>query len=149
MKISYKGDYSLKVILDLSMHYPHSLVSIQELSTRQDIPKKFLEQILLDLKKGGFLMSKKGPKGGYALAKSPESIILGDVIRFIEGSVYPVSCIDPVHPTECRDKPNCLFSTIWIEVGDAISSIIDNISFKELKDRREAQDKSLFPDYQI
>lgn len=149
MKISYKGDYSLKVILDLSMNYPNNLVSILDLSKRQDIPKKFLEQILLDLKKGGFLMSKKGPKGGYSLARSPESISLGEVVRYVEGSVYPISCVDPANPSECLEKSSCVFAPTWVDVGDAITEIIDGITFKDLMEKQEQMNKSAVLDFQI
>jgi Rrf2 family protein len=149
MKISYKGDYSLKVILDLSKNFPNNLVSILDLSKRQDIPKKFLEQILLDLKKGGFLMSKKGPKGGYSLARSPETITLGEVVRYVEGSVYPISCVDPSNPSECLEKISCVFAPIWVDVGDAITSIIDDITFKDLMVKQEQLTKSTVLDFQI
>lgn len=149
MKISYKGDYALKIVLDLSMYYPDELVSILDLSQRQDIPKKFLEQILLDLKKGGFLQSKKGPNGGYSLAKSPADIKLGDIIRYIEGSVYPISCIEPVNSTECKDKACCVFAPIWTEVGNAITTIIDGITFKDLMKRYKDIKGRFILDFQI
>lgn len=149
MKISYKGDYAMKIVLDLSMYYPDNLVSILDLSKRQDIPKKFLEQILLDLKKGGFLKSKKGPKGGYSLAKAPEEITLGDIVRYIEGSVYPISCIEPKYPTECKDKACCVFAPIWVDVGDAITNIIDNINFKDLLKKYKAMKGKFVLDFQI
>lgn len=149
MKISYKGDYALKIVLDLSMYYPDNLVSILDLSKRQDIPKKFLEQILLDLKKGGFLNSKKGPKGGYSLAMPPESIRLGDIVRYVEGSVYPISCIEPENPTECKDKACCVFAPLWVDVGDAITKIIDSVTFKDLLKRYKDMKGKFVLDFQI
>ncbi len=149
MKISYKCDYSLKVILDLSVNYPDKLLSIKELALRQDIPKKFLEQILLELKKGGFVDSRKGPKGGYFLAVNPGKIILGDVIRHIEGSVYPISCIDPVKPTKCDERVSCFFIPIWLDVGNAITEIIDSINFEDLKQRHLDSLNKFVSDYQI
>lgn len=149
MKISYKGDYSLKVILDLSFHYNKEMVSIVDLAKRQDIPKKYLEQILLELKKGGFLQSKKGPRGGYSLAREPEFITLGDVVRYIEGSVYPISCIDPAGPSECLEKNLCVFAPVWKEVGDAISGIIDNITFADLMKRYKDMQTPYIMDFQI
>lgn len=149
MKISYKCDYSLKVILDLSIHYPDKLTSIKDLAVRQDIPKKFLEQILLDLKKGGFVDSKKGSKGGYFLAKNPKDILLGDVIRYVEGSVYPISCIDPDKPTECNERVSCFFAPIWLHIGNAITEIIDSVSFEDLKQKHLDSVKKFVIDYQI
>ena len=92
MKITYKGDYSLKTMLDLSMHYNKGVLPIQELAKKGDIPNKFLEQILLTLKKGGFVESKRGIDGGYFLARPPETITVGEVVRFIEGPIEPIAC---------------------------------------------------------
>lgn len=131
MKISYKCDYALKVILYMSENRKE-FVHIEELSKSQDIPRKFLELILLDLKKGGFIDSKKGPKGGYFLLKEPQDILLGDVVKFIEGSVYPISCIDPGLNSNCAELRRCVFAPVWKRVGESISAIIDSINFKEL-----------------
>ncbi len=131
MKISYKCDYALKIILYMSAPQ-NSLVHIEELSETQDIPRKFLEQILLDLKKGGFIGSKKGPNGGYYLLKTSDSILLGDIIRFIEGSVYPISCIDPGKPATCVETSKCILAPIWRRIGLSITKIIDSVNFKEL-----------------
>ncbi|MCF6239980.1 MAG: Rrf2 family transcriptional regulator [Bacteroidales bacterium] len=149
MKISYKCGYSLKVILDLSVHYPDKLLSIKELAVRQDIPKKFLEQILLDLKKGGFVDSRKGPKGGYFLVRTPGDILLGDVIRHIEGTVYPIPCIDPDKPTKCDERISRFFIPIWLDIGNTITKIIDSINFEDLKQRHLESLKKFVSDYQI
>ncbi len=135
MKISYKTDYALKVILDLANNYPDKLVHIEDIAKRRDSPKKFLEQILLERKKGDFARSKKGPYGGYQLIREPKDIILGDVIRFIEGSVYPISCVDPDAQKTCEETKQCVFYSIWYDVGKKISSIIDNVNFEQLKER--------------
>ncbi|MDC0977628.1 Rrf2 family transcriptional regulator [bacterium] len=136
MKISYKGDYSLKVILDLSQNYPNELVHIEEIAKRQDIPKKFLEQILLELKKGGFVQSKKGPNGGYVLTKKPEEITLGEVIRYIDGPIFPISCVNPHMPTKsCKETDRCVFNPIWGKVSEKIANVIDSIDFKQLTEK--------------
>lgn len=131
MKISYKCDYALKVILYMSEN-KSNFVHLEELSTTQDIPRKFLELILLELKKGGFVDSKKGPNGGYFLLKEPKDIMLGDIVRFIEGSVYPISCVDPSMPKSCSEGRNCVFAPVWKKIGDCISLIIDGVNFKDL-----------------
>jgi Rrf2 family protein len=134
MKISYKGDYALKVILDLSNNYPGGAVHIEEIANRQDIPRKFLEQILLELKKGGFIQSKKGVNGGYFLARRPKEILLGEVIRFIEGTTYPISCIDPTAPKTCSEINRCVFYPIWQKIGSRVTSMVDNINFEQLQE---------------
>jgi len=131
MRITYKGDYALKTILDLSLRYGNKPVTIHELARRADIPLKFLEQILLDLKKGGFVESRRGKIGGYMLAKKPSEIKLGDVIRFIDGPIEPVACVDKRYKG-CRDINSCIFRGIWQEVADATSKVIDKINFEDL-----------------
>ncbi|MBB6481008.1 Rrf2 family transcriptional regulator [Spirochaeta isovalerica] len=149
MKITYKGDYSLKVILELACHYPDKLIHIEDIANRQDIPRKFLEQILLNLKRGGFLVSRKGARGGYALARPPREITLGEVVRYIEGSVYPISCIDCEAPSPCNELSTCIFAPVWRSVGDAISSIIDSVDFEKLKEDYLLKKNGYIPDYQI
>ncbi len=135
MRISYKGDYALKVILDLADNYPDTFIHIEDISRRQDIPQKYLEQILLTLKKGGFVQSKKGPNGGYFLTRAPREISLGEVVRFIEGPIYPISCVDPEAQKTCRETSTCVFCDVWKEVGDGIARIVDSIDFEQLKER--------------
>jgi Rrf2 family protein len=135
MKISYKCDYATKIILDLSENYPNNLVHIEDIARRQNIPRNYLEQILLSLKRGGFVQSKKGPKGGYSLTRRSKEISLGDVVRFIEGSIYPISCVDPQASRTCDEVSRCALSGVWKEVGDAISNIVDNVNFEQIMDR--------------
>jgi len=112
MRITYKGDYALKTILDLALHYGNTPVTIHDLAKQEDIPIKFLEQILLDLKRGGFVESRRGKIGGYLLAKAPSQIKLGEIIRFIDGPIEPVACVH--HNYEgCSDINKCIFKGIW------------------------------------
>jgi len=131
MRITYKGDYALKTILDLALHYGESPVTIHELSKRSDIPAKFLEQILLDLKRGGFVESRRGKVGGYLLAKIPSNIKLGEVIRFIDGSIEPIACVDKKYKG-CTDINKCPFRGIWEDIAEATSKIVDSITFGDL-----------------
>ncbi len=149
MQISYKTDYALKVILHLSDSYPDKMEHIKDISKAQDIPKKFLEQVLLLLKKGGFVMSKKGPKGGYFLKKSPDRITMGDVIRFIDGSVSPISCIDPGNEDACDFGTFCVFKPVFRDVEKAILQIIDTKNFNDLlQDQKELKANAVL-DFQI
>ena len=95
------------------------------------MPEKFLEQILLALKNGGFVKSKRGVKGGFFLARSPKDITVGDVIRFIEGPTEPISCVEEGYKG-CKDLKSCIFRSVWKEVGQAISLVIDTLTFEEL-----------------
>ena len=146
MRITYKGDYALKTILDLALHYGNSPVTIHDLARRADIPTKFLEQILLDLKRGGFVESKRGKVGGYLLAKPPSQIRLGEVVRFVDGPIEPIACTEKGY-SGCRDLHRCAFRKIWHEVELSTSRIIDNVSFEELV--KETKERAPVPTYQI
>ena len=137
MKITYKCDYALKALLELALNYNKEIVSISELAQIGDIPDKFLEQVLLMLKKGGFVDSKRGINGGYFLARPPGKITIGEVIRFIEGSIKPIACVGRKSYEACKDFESCVFRSIWDEVHTAISLVIDTITFAELVRRVE------------
>ncbi|MCP4399621.1 MAG: Rrf2 family transcriptional regulator [bacterium] len=138
MKISYKCDYALKIILDLAEHSQIRLVHRREIAKRQDIPERFLEQILRLLMKGGFVHSKKGPNGGYSLTRAPKEISLGDIVRFIEGPIFPIACVDPAAPSPCDFVPKCPFYGIWKDVGDAVAHIVDNTDFEQIQQQASA-----------
>lgn len=146
MHITYKGDYALKTILELAVHYGSGPVTIHDLARRADIPIKFLEQILLDLKRGGFVQSKRGKIGGYLLARRPAQIKLGEVIRFIDGPIEPVTCVNKDYKG-CIDIRGCVLRKVWVKVAEATSNIVDNISFEELAKKAKAPKEVLV--YQI
>ena len=146
MRITYKGDYALKTILDLAIHYGSGPVTIHDLARHEDIPIKFLEQILLDLKRGGFVESKRGKIGGYMLARKPSQIRLGEVIRFVDGPIEPLSCVGRNYKG-CRDINKCVLRGIWQEVSRATSDVVDNITFEDLAKKSKASKDALV--YQI
>lgn len=133
MKITYKGDYALKAVLELSMVYGIQELTGSDLATRIDAPKKFLEQILLELKKGGFVKSKRGNVGGYYLSRAPQQITVGDIIRVIEGPIEPIACIDERY-RRCRHVKKCVFKKIWQRVFIATTDIVDHVNFQQLAD---------------
>ena len=142
MKITYRGDYALKAVLDLALHYGKDLVTIHDIAKRIDAPVKFLEQILLDLKKGGFIESRRGKVGGFLLSRSPGKITVGDVVRFIEGPIEPIACVKQGY-SDCRDVYKCVFKKIWQDVYEATSSVIDNITFEQLTEQSGAAQRAL------
>ncbi len=146
MRITYKGDYALKAVLDLALHYDKGVVTIHDLAKRTDTPIKFLEQVLLDLKKGGFVESRRGKVGGYLLAKPPSQIKLGDVVRFIDGPIEPLACVERGY-SGCNDIYKCIFRNIWREVTRCTSGIIDNITFEDLVKQVKSQKETIV--YQI
>ena len=144
MKITYRGDYALKAVLDLAINYD-KLVNIADLANRAQIPTKFLEQVLLDLKRGGFVESRRGKVGGYLLAKHPSEIKVGDIIRYIDGPLEPIACTEKDY-SGCTDIYKCTFRKIFKQVAVATSDIVDNITFEDLV--KEARANELFV-YQI
>ncbi len=131
MKITYRGDYALKAVLDLAIHYGAELVTIHDMAKRIDAPVKFLEQVLLELKKGGFIESRRGKVGGFLLSKVPNKITVGDVVRFVDGPIEPIACVSHKY-VACRDIYKCVFKKIWQDVSEATSGIIDKVTFEEL-----------------
>jgi Rrf2 family protein len=131
MKITYKGDYALKAILDLALHYNVELVTTQDIAKRIDAPAKFLEQVLLELRKAGLIESRRGNIGGYKLSRPPARITLGEVIRLIDGDIEPISCVKDKY-TDCADRHRCVFKGIWQKVARVTSEIIDNVTFEDL-----------------
>ncbi len=144
MKITYRGDYALKAVLDLALYYGSEVVTIHEMAKRIDAPVKFLEQILLDLKKGGFVESRRGKVGGYLLSRPPTKITVGEVVRFVDGPIEPISCVKHGY-SACGDVYKCVFRNIWQEVSVATSNIVDNVTFEKLVSRvNSAQDASVY-----
>ncbi len=131
MKITYKGDYALKAILDLSLNYGRGVATIHDLAKRLDIPLKFLEQVLLELKRGGFVESRRGKIGGYLLSRHPAEIKLGEVIRFVDGPIEPIICVGKNY-SGCGDVYKCVFRKILRKVTEAASSIVNNVDFEDL-----------------
>src|SRR5579863_3999986 len=124
MNISVKSEYALHAIFDLSMQPPGEPVKIAEIARRQKIPQKFLELILAGLKQGGFVESRRGAEGGYLLARRPDSITVGEVLRFVEGP----------HQSKGRPrkKSDSAFGDMWQKVDRAVSEVIDKTSFADL-----------------
>ncbi len=146
MRITYKGDYALKALLDLAVHYEQGLSTINDIAKRIDAPVKFLEQVLLELKSGGYVESRRGKVGGYLLAKSPGQITLGEVVRFIDGPIEPIACVEKGY-TGCTDLFKCVFRGIWSDVGRAASEIVDNITFEKLASKLQTSKEAVV--YQI
>ena len=128
MKLSVRGEYALRALLVLGLHYGEGVVRIQTISEQQNIPKKFLEQILLSLKTFGLVASKKGKGGGYMLVQPPEQITLALVIRMIDGPIAPLPCASETRfkkCEECADIETCGTRIVMKEVRDAMAPILE------------------------
>ena len=131
MKISTRGRYALRLMLDLALSDTDRPVRIKEIACRQGISDKYLEQIISILNKARFVRSIRGPQGGYLLTKSPDEYTVGMILRLTEGSMAPVECVDE-ELTTCDKKDSCVTSIVWKRLNDAISSVIDSITLADL-----------------
>lgn len=145
MKITFKGDYALKAILDLSINQGRPQ-TIQDISKRQDIPAKFLEQIMISLKKGGFVRAQRGKKGGYLLSRAPLKITMGEVIRFIEGPVEPIGCVCKDGERTCDYSSRCSLREVFDDIGKYTAKMVDKVTFEELKNKQMKKMKMRGPD---
>ncbi len=137
MKISVRGEYALRALLVLGLNYDRDVVRIQTISEQQNIPKRFLEQILTDLKSLGVVESRRGVAGGYRLARPPEFVTLAAVIRHIEGPLAPVSCVSErfYEKCSCPDESKCAIRSVMKEVREAIVKILENVTVAQLCER--------------
>jgi Rrf2 family transcriptional regulator, cysteine metabolism repressor len=146
MKLSLRGEYALRALVVLGLNYSDAVVRIQTVSEQQNIPKRFLEQILNELKTGGFVESRRGVAGGYRLAVPPEEITLAAVVRHIEGALAPVSCVSErfYKKCSCPDESRCAVRTAMKEIRDAVVEVAERITVAELcKRARKLEDKPI------
>lgn len=137
MKLSLRGEYALRSLVVLGLNYGKNVLRIQTISEQQNIPKRFLEQILNDLKSAGIVESRRGMAGGYRLSKPPEQISLATVIRHIEGPLAPVSCVSEKFYSRCScpDESKCSIRSVMKDVREAIVQILEGVTVAELCQR--------------
>lgn len=137
MKLSVRGEYALRALLVLGLHYGEGVVRIQTISEQQNIPKKFLEQILNDLKSLGAVESRRGAVGGYRLARPPQNITLASVVRHTEGALAPVSCVSDrfYERCTCPDEARCPIRAVMKEVREAVANIMEAATVADLCER--------------
>ena len=137
MKLSVRGEYALRALIVLGLNYEQPIVQIQTISRLQNIPKRFLEQILNELKSAGIVESRRGVAGGYRLRMAPEQVTLAEVIRYIEGPLAPVSCVSErfYERCTCPDEPNCGIRSVMKDVREAIVKILESVTLAQLCER--------------
>lgn len=131
MKVSTKGRYALRLMIDIAANGGEKPVSIKEIAKRQDISDKYLEQIISILNSAGFVRSVRGPQGGYVLKKGLEEYTVGMILRLTEGSLAPVACVEGDAPA-CGRMDNCATFELWKRLNRAISSVVDEITLADL-----------------
>ncbi len=149
MFISQKCQYALRAIFELARHNGKGSVKIIDIARAQAIPPRFLEVILSQLKQAGFVDSRRGRAGGYFLVPAPNELAVGEVIRFVQGPLGPVSCVVGDAKDKCPLYGDCVFLPMWEKVGKAISEIYDSTTFKDLVDEENRKSVKYVPRYAI
>ena len=144
MRISAKGEYAIKAMLDLAMNRERGLIPIQEIAARQSIPQRYLEQVLLSLKRAGLLTSKRGSTGGYHLTKAPEEITVGTVLRAVEGG----ATFEAAQGRRNGGAGHEL-AELWDEISEAVSQVVDRLTFGDLVTRTLERRRTAKPMYHI
>ena len=136
MRVSTKGRYAIRFMLDLALHNTGEPVRIKDVSGRQGISDKYLEQVVSILNKAGFVRSIRGPQGGYVLTRDPKDYTMGQILRLTEGDMVPVACLaDGIN--QCDRADNCVTLHFWKKLDAAISSVIDNTTLADLVEEEQ------------
>ena len=135
MKISTKGRYALRMMLDLAEHQNRGFVALKDIADRQNISKKYLEQIIPILNKSDILKTTRGSQGGYMLSKSPDKYTVGEILRLTEGSLAPVDCLNQ-DPIQCERSSECATLPVWQGLNRVINEYLDSITLQDILDQQ-------------
>ena len=138
MKISTKGRYALRVMVDLATTDPQNYISIKSISKRTNISDKYLEQIISSLSKAGFVKSIRGAQGGYKLAMKPDEYTVGMILRSMEGSLAPVACLED-DENQCPHCSDCISLYVWEQIYDAVNNVVNRITLQNIIDKMESE----------
>lgn len=133
MKISTKGRYALRIMIDLAIHVDMGPIRVKDIANRQNISEKYLEQIISLFNKAGYVKSIRGAQGGYLLTKEPKEYTAGMILRLAEGSIAPVSCVDDSLEA-CEKKGACVSAMLWQKMNDAVNEVVDHTTLQDLVD---------------
>ena len=148
MNVSQKSRYALKAVLELAFRFGQGPISISQIAKAQSIPARFLEAILAQLKRGGFVTSRRGNEGGYLLARPPAEVSVGDVLRVLQGPPLITVCAN--HPqADCPHGADCLFVKLWERAAAAVNTVYDQTNFQDMTDRYRATLRAKAPTYSI
>ena len=132
VRVSKRTDYALRALFTLVAHYGSAPIPIRELARRNDAPKRFLEQIMLDLKAQGWVESVAGVRGGYILAKRPEKITMGEVVRHFDVILAPISCVSVTGYKRCSQEPLCRFRRVFFDARNYVAGIMDRATLADV-----------------
>ena len=139
MKISTKGRYALRMLLDLAVHHEQGYISLKDVAERQNISKKYLEQIVPMLNRNSILRTNRGNKGGYMLGKPPEQLTVGEILRATEGSLAPVACLE-YEVNDCPRAGECATLYIWEGLYKAVQEYLDSITLQDILNHNSGLD---------
>jgi Rrf2 family protein len=135
MKLSTRGRYAARLMLDLALRYDEGFVLLKDVAARQDISRKYLGHLIAPLRVGGFVTASRGAHGGYRLARSPSEIRLGDVIRAVEGDLALVECV--ASPDICENAESCVTRDIWAAMSSNVTGLLDSITLQDMVERHK------------
>ena len=130
MKVSTKGDYGVRALVELAHHFGQGPVQSAEIAARQEVPEPYLDQLLTTLRRAGFIRSVRGPQGGHALIREPHEVKLSEVMLALEGSLAPLACVDD--PEACTKSGGCVQREVWVRVRDATLDILEGVTIADL-----------------
>ena len=136
MRLSTRSRYGTRMMLDLAKHYDEGPVRIGEIAKRQNMPVKYLEQIIIPLKQGNFIKSVRGPKGGHMLARTPEEITVGQIVKTLENGIELTGCIE--NPGDCERSGRCLTRSVWEDASRAMYDKLNSLSLSRVLEMEEA-----------
>ncbi len=132
MQLSMRTDYALRALFTLVENAGGKPIPIGELARRNDVPKKFLEHIMLDLKERGWVLSTAGKRGGYVLAKEPESITMGEVVRHFDGYLAPIACVSVTDYKQCSQEAVCRFRRVMLQARNTVAKLMDHATLADV-----------------
>lgn len=147
MKLSTRGRYGIRALLELALHPGDGPMLIKDIATRQEISEHYLEQIVIALKAAGLVKSIRGAKGGIILAKTPSQIRLSDALQVLEGSTALVECVDDARA--CSRSPFCVTRDIWVEIKKAMNGVLESTTLKDLVERQKKKEQTATVMYNI
>jgi Rrf2 family protein len=147
MRVSKKTDYALRALFTLVEHHKGAPIPIRELARRNDVPKRFLEQIMLELKVGGWVNSIAGARGGFVLAKDPNAITMGEIVRHFDGILAPIACVSVTGYKRCSQESVCRFRRVFLDTRNYVASVMDQTSLASVAKGAPVKQNELAPDF--
>lgn len=142
MRISTKGRYGTRALLDIALHQNEGPVLLKDIARRQQVSLSYLEHLITPLIAAGIVQSIRGPRGGVMLLKSAEEIKLSDIIQLLEGSIAPVDCV--TNPSACNRSGSCATRDVWTEMKKAIDGVLESVTLRDLVERQKGKEQPMY-----